>query len=134
MKLDAIANNFRIDKPEKFSLAKHDPADSCGLSIDKADAKEMLANSVKCLRSLQEKLYADGRWSVLIVVQAMDAAGKDGLIKHVMSGVNPQGVDVRSFKQPSAESYSTIFSGASCVYCRRRDASVFLTALTMKRC
>ena len=103
MKLDAIANNFRIDKPEKFSLAKHDPADSCGLSIDKADAKEMLANSVKRLRSLQEKLYADGRWSVLIVVQAMDAAGKDGLIKHVMSGVNPQGVDVRSFKQPSAE-------------------------------
>jgi PPK2 family polyphosphate:nucleotide phosphotransferase len=103
MKLDAIANNFRIDKPEKFSLAKHDPADSCGLSIDKNDAKAMLANGVKRLRGLQEKLYADGRWSVLIVMQAMDAAGKDGVIEHVMSGVNPQGVDVRSFKQPSAE-------------------------------
>lgn len=103
MKLDAIANNFRIDKPEKFSLAKHDPADSCGLSIDKNDAKAMLADGVKRLRGLQEKLYADGRWSVLIVMQAMDAAGKDGVIEHVMSGVNPQGVDVRSFKQPSAE-------------------------------
>lgn len=103
MKLDAIAKNFRIDKPKKFRLSKHDPADSCGLSIDKDDAKKMLADSVKRLRDLQEKLYADGRWSVLIVVQAMDAAGKDGLIEHVMSGVNPQGVDVRAFKQPSAE-------------------------------
>ncbi len=103
MKLDAIAKSFRIDKPEKFRLAKHDPADTAGLSIDKDDAKTMLADSVKRLRDVQEKLYADGRWSVLIVVQAMDAAGKDGLIEHVMSGVNPQGVDVRAFKQPSAE-------------------------------
>jgi PPK2 family polyphosphate:nucleotide phosphotransferase len=103
MKLDAIAKNFRIDKPGKFRLSKHDPADSCGLSIDKDDAKKMLAGSVERLRGLQEKLYADGRWSVLIVVQAMDAAGKDGLIEHVMSGINPQGVDVRAFKQPSAE-------------------------------
>jgi PPK2 family polyphosphate:nucleotide phosphotransferase len=103
MKLDAIAKRFRIDKPDKFRLSKCDPADSCGLSIDKDDAKKMLADSVERLRGLQEKLYADGRWSVLIVVQAMDAAGKDGLIEHVMSGVNPQGVDVRAFKQPSAE-------------------------------
>lgn len=103
MKLDAVAKQFRIDKPDKFRLAKHDPAECCGLSIDKDDAKKMLAESVKRLRELQEKLYADGRWSVLIVLQAMDAAGKDGLIEHVMSGVNPQGVDVRSFKQPSAE-------------------------------
>jgi PPK2 family polyphosphate:nucleotide phosphotransferase len=103
MKLDAIAKNFRIDKPDKFRLSKHDPADSCGLSIDKDDAKAMLADGIERLRGLQEKLYADGRWSVLIVVQAMDAAGKDGLIEHVMSGVNPQGVDVHAFKQPSAE-------------------------------
>jgi PPK2 family polyphosphate:nucleotide phosphotransferase len=103
MKLDAIAKRFRIDKPDKFRLSKHDPADCCGLSIEKDDAKAMLANSVKRLRGLQEMLYADGRWSVLIVVQAMDAAGKDGLVEHVMSGVNPQGVDVHAFKQPSAE-------------------------------
>lgn len=103
MKLDAIARRFRIDKPAKFRLSKHDTAERCGLSIDKSDAKEMLAGSVKRLRDLQEKLYAGGRWSVLIVLQAMDAAGKDSLIEHVMSGINPQGVDVRSFKQPSAE-------------------------------
>lgn len=103
MKLDAVAKKFRIDKPDKFRLSRHDSADCCGLSIDRDDAKAMLTDSVKRLRDLQEKLYADGRWSVLIVVQAMDAAGKDGLIEHVMSGVNPQGVDVRSFKQPSAE-------------------------------
>jgi PPK2 family polyphosphate:nucleotide phosphotransferase len=103
MKLDAIATRFRIDKPDKFRLSKHDAAECCGLSIDKGDAKAMLADSVKRLRDLQEKLYASGRWSVLIVVQAMDAAGKDSLIEHVMSGVNPQGVDVHSFKQPSAE-------------------------------
>jgi PPK2 family polyphosphate:nucleotide phosphotransferase len=103
MKLDAIAKRFRTDKPEKFRLSKHDPADCGGLTIDKDDAKKMLADSIERLRGLQEKLYADGRWSVLIVVQAMDAAGKDSLIEHVMSGINPQGVDVRAFKQPSVE-------------------------------
>jgi PPK2 family polyphosphate:nucleotide phosphotransferase len=103
MKLDSIAKRFRIDKPGKFRLSKHDPAECCGLNIDKDDAKELLVQGVKRLRGLQEKLYADGRWSVLIVVQAMDAAGKDSLIEHVMSGVNPQGVDVHSFKAPSEE-------------------------------
>jgi PPK2 family polyphosphate:nucleotide phosphotransferase len=103
MKLDTIAKRFRIDKPDKFKLSKHDTADCCGLSIDKDDAKSMLADGVKRLRGLQEKLYADGRWSVLIVVQAMDAAGKDSLIEHVMSGVNPQGCEVHSFKAPSDE-------------------------------
>jgi PPK2 family polyphosphate:nucleotide phosphotransferase len=63
----------------------------------------MLAESIERLSDLQERLYADGRWSVLIVLQAMDAAGKDSLIEHMMSGVNPQGVDVHSFKAPSAE-------------------------------
>lgn len=103
MKLDSIANRFRVDKPKKFRLSKHDAAECCGLSIDKAEAKTMLAEGIERLSVLQEKLYADGRWSVLIVLQAMDAAGKDSLIKHVMSGVNPQGVDVHSFKQPSEE-------------------------------
>jgi PPK2 family polyphosphate:nucleotide phosphotransferase len=103
MKLDSIAKGFRVDKPDKFRLAKQDTAECRGLSIDKDDAKELLAQGVKRLKGLQEKLYADGRWSVLIVLQAMDAAGKDSLIEHVMSGVNPQGVDVQSFKAPSAE-------------------------------
>ena len=63
----------------------------------------MLADDVKRLAELQERLYANDRWSVLVVLQAMDAAGKDGVIKHVMSGINPQGCEVHSFKAPSAE-------------------------------
>jgi len=103
MKLDQIAKRYRIDQPGKFKLADHDPADCCGLTIDKDEAKALLKEGVERLAELQERLYAENRWSVLMVLQAMDAAGKDSLIKHVMSGVNPQGVQVVSFKQPSAE-------------------------------
>lgn len=103
MKLGEIASRYRVDQPGKFRLADHDPADCCGLTIDKDDAKALLKEGVERLAELQERLYADNRWSVLVVLQAMDAAGKDSLIKHVMSGVNPQGVQVVSFKQPSAE-------------------------------
>jgi PPK2 family polyphosphate:nucleotide phosphotransferase len=103
MKLSKIAKRFRIDKPAKFRLSDHDPADCCGLSIDKDDAKAMLKEGVERLSDLQEKLYANNKWSVLVVFQAMDAAGKDSVIKHVMSGINPQGVQVHSFKQPSEE-------------------------------
>lgn len=103
MKLGEIASRYRVDQPGKFRLADHDPADCCGLTIDKDEAKELLKEGVERLAELQEKLYADNRWSVLVVLQAMDAAGKDSLIEHVMSGVNPQGVQVVSFKQPSAE-------------------------------
>ncbi len=103
MKLEHIAKRFRIDRPKTFRLADHDPADCCGLTIDKSDAKAMLDDGLKRLSELQQKLYADDRWSVLVVLQAMDAAGKDGVIKHVMTGLNPQGVEVHPFKQPSAE-------------------------------
>jgi PPK2 family polyphosphate:nucleotide phosphotransferase len=103
MKLEHIAKRFRIDKPETFRLADHDPAECCGLTLDKSDAKSMLDDGLKRLSELQQRLYADDRWSALIVLQAMDAAGKDGVIKHVMTGLNPQGVEVHPFKQPSAE-------------------------------
>ena len=103
MKLEKIAKQFRIERPAKFRLADHDPAECCGLSMDKAEAKAMLAEGVGRLAELQEKLYANNKWSVLVVFQAMDAAGKDSAIKHVMSGVNPQGVQVHSFKAPSEE-------------------------------
>jgi PPK2 family polyphosphate:nucleotide phosphotransferase len=103
MTLDGIAKRFRIDNPETFRLSDFDPADSQGLSIDKDEAKDLLANGIKRLSDLQDRLYASDRWSVLIVLQAMDAAGKDSLIKHVMTGLNPQGVEVHPFKQPSAE-------------------------------
>lgn len=103
MKLDNIARRFRIDRPDKFRLADHDPAKSCGLTVDKKEAKAMLAEGIERLTELQGRLYTNDRWSVLIVLQAMDAAGKDSVIKHVMTGLNPQGVEVHPFKQPSAE-------------------------------
>src|SRR6185503_1346535 len=103
MKLSKIIKRFRIDKPDKFRLSDYDSADTCGLDIEKAEAKAMLADGVERLAALQEKLYAHNRWAVLAVFQAMDAAGKDGAIKHVMSGVNPQGCQVHAFKAPSSE-------------------------------
>ena len=109
MNLERIAQRFRIDKPERFRLANFDPAEVCGLSIDKAEAKIMLTDGIARLAAFQEKLYARDHYSVLIVLQAMDAAGKDGLIKHVMTGLNPQGVEVHAFKQPSAEELSHDF-------------------------
>ncbi len=109
MKLEHFAERFRIDKPKTFRLSAHDPAESCGLTIDKAEAKSMLADGIARLSDLQERLYASGTWSALIVLQAMDAAGKDSVIKHVMTGLNPQGVEVHPFKQPSAEELSHNF-------------------------
>jgi PPK2 family polyphosphate:nucleotide phosphotransferase len=103
MTLNSIAKRFRIDSPDKFRLSTFDPGECHGLSVDKSEAKAMLAEGIEQLTDLQEQLYACDRWSVLIVLQAMDAAGKDSVIKHVMSGLNPQGVEVHSFKQPSAE-------------------------------
>ena len=96
-----ITECFRVHKGKKFALADCDPKDTCGLDIEKAEAKELLASGVKRLAKLQEKLYAEHRWSILIIVQGLDTAGKDGVIKHVMSGVNPQGCEVHSFKVPS---------------------------------
>jgi len=103
MKLAKMIKRFRVDKPDKFRLADYDPADTCGLNIEKAEAKALLADGIERLSALQEKLYAQNRCAVLAVFQAMDAAGKDGAIKHVMSGVNPQGCQVHAFKAPSPE-------------------------------
>jgi PPK2 family polyphosphate:nucleotide phosphotransferase len=95
---------YRVTDGKKFRLKDHDPGDTGGLgSEDKPEAKRMLANGVERMAELQEKLYASDEWGMLLVFQAMDAAGKDGTIKHVLSGVNPQGCQVTSFKQPSAE-------------------------------
>jgi PPK2 family polyphosphate:nucleotide phosphotransferase len=103
MKLTKIVKQCRIDKPKHFRLCDCDPGESLGLSTDIGVVKPILAEGVAHLEELQQRLYADGRWAVLIVFQAMDAAGKDSAIKHVMSGVNPQGCQVHAFKQPSAE-------------------------------
>jgi PPK2 family polyphosphate:nucleotide phosphotransferase len=99
-----LAEPFRITNGAKFRLKDVKPGDTLDLkSEDKPRAKEALAMGVEVLAELQDKLYAQDRWGVLLIFQAMDAAGKDGAIKHVMSGVNPQGCQVTSFKSPSAE-------------------------------
>jgi PPK2 family polyphosphate:nucleotide phosphotransferase len=111
MKLDKIVKRarrlsrpYRIDDGRKFKLGSIDPGDIGHLKAeDKARAKEALQVGVEALATLQDMLYAQDRWAVLLIFQAMDAAGKDGAIKHVMSGVNPQGCQVASFKAPSAE-------------------------------
>jgi len=100
-KITKFARMYQVNKPSKFSLKDVDPGDTnIFKSVD--FAKERLADGIKLLCHLQEKLYAQDRWSVLLIFQAMDAAGKDGTIKHVMSGINPQGCQVHSFKAPSA--------------------------------
>jgi PPK2 family polyphosphate:nucleotide phosphotransferase len=97
-----FADRFLVTKPKSFRLAQVDPADT-GRLRSKEQAGELLQLGVQRLAELQQKLYAQDRWSVLLIFQAMDAAGKDSTIKHVMSGVNPQGCQVVSFKQPSPE-------------------------------
>jgi PPK2 family polyphosphate:nucleotide phosphotransferase len=100
-KAGRLAALYRVDDGDKFSLDDVDPADTGPLRKDKVEG--LLRAGVERLSELQEKLYAQDRWALLLIFQAMDAAGKDGTIAHVMSGVNPQGVDVRSFKAPSSE-------------------------------
>jgi PPK2 family polyphosphate:nucleotide phosphotransferase len=94
---------FRITNGKGFQLKDFDPGDTRGLKMEKGEAAELLQRGTQWLAEEQDMLYAQDRWSLLLVFQAMDAAGKDSTIKHVMSGVNPQGCQVFSFKQPSRE-------------------------------
>src|SRR5438309_2974668 len=103
MKIDHVVRRIRIDHPERFRLADRDTAHTHGIDCDKEAAKQHLADDVERLRGLQERLNAEHRRAVLVILQGMDAGGKDGIIKHVMAGINPQGCDVHSFKQPSEE-------------------------------
>ncbi len=99
-----LTDPYRVTKGKDFRLKNVDPEDTLQFTRDdKEHAKEALAEGVTALAELQDKLYAQDKWAVLLLFQAMDAAGKDGAIKHVMSGVNPQGCQVSSFKAPSAE-------------------------------
>jgi PPK2 family polyphosphate:nucleotide phosphotransferase len=99
-----LSKPYRTTNGKKFRLKHVDPADTSELkSADKPRAKEALQTGVEALAELQAVLYAQDRWSLLLIFQAMDAAGKDGTIKHVMSGVNPQGCQVFSFKGPTSE-------------------------------
>jgi PPK2 family polyphosphate:nucleotide phosphotransferase len=102
MKSSKFAKHVRVADGAKFRLKDFDPADTLGLK-SKEHAREALEHGIARLSELQEKLFAQDCWAILVVLQAMDAAGKDSTIKHVMSGVNPQGCSATSFKAPSAE-------------------------------
>lgn len=103
-KAESVAKRYRITNGEKFRLRDVDPSDTADLkSEDKPRAKEALRVGIEALSTLQDMLYAQDHWAVLLIFQALDAAGKDSAIKHVMSGINPQGCQVVSFKAPSAE-------------------------------
>jgi PPK2 family polyphosphate:nucleotide phosphotransferase len=103
MNLAKLAQAYRIDKPRSFRLKMISPRDTRGLAIGAKEASALLKTGVERLGVLQEMLFAQDRWAVLVIFQAMDAAGKDSAIKHVMSGVSPQGSDVHSFKAPTHE-------------------------------
>jgi PPK2 family polyphosphate:nucleotide phosphotransferase len=97
-----LAKPYRIDHGKRFRLKHVDPGETGGIESPD-DARAWLQAGIELLSKMQEKLYAQDRWALLLIFQAMDAAGKDGTIRHVMSGVNPQGCEVFSFKAPSAE-------------------------------
>ena len=103
-RVKSLTEPFRVCDGRKFRLKDVDPGDTLHFkSEDKPAVEEALVNGINVLRELQDKLYAQDQWAVLLIFQALDAAGKDGAIKHVMSGINPQGCQVFSFKGPSAE-------------------------------
>lgn len=102
-KIEEFISRFRVTDGARFRLKDHDPASKGGLPFGKDEASALLQAGVKRLSELQEMLYAQDKWAILLIFQAMDAAGKDSAIKHVMSGVNPTGCHVTSFKQPSNE-------------------------------
>jgi polyphosphate kinase 2 (PPK2 family) len=123
-----LAKHCIIHPESNVRLEKLDPDETFGTKRnDKAHDKTLIR-----LRELQHLLYADKRYALLIVLQGLDAAGKDGTIRHVMSGVNPQGCDVTSFKAPTAEEWPATICGASTRPFRRRATSASSTARTMR--
>jgi len=111
-----LANPYRVTDGEKFRLNDFDPGDTKHIK-SKDDAQELLKRGSATLAELQDKLYAQDRWALLLIFQAMDAAGKDGIVKHVMSGINPQGCQVYSFKAPSQEEldHDFLWRSARCI-------------------
>jgi PPK2 family polyphosphate:nucleotide phosphotransferase len=117
-RLKEFAARYRVEKGKDFRLKDYDPADTDQLSSEaKEEAQSLLKKGIELMADLQDKLYAEDRWGVLLIFQAMDAAGKDSTIKHVMSGLNPQGVQVYSFKAPSAEDldHDYLWRAAKCL-------------------
>ncbi|MBV8401088.1 MAG: polyphosphate kinase 2 family protein [Acetobacteraceae bacterium] len=108
-RITKLLDRYRVTDGATFSLMDYDPSDTASFDIEKAEARVLLQGGIETLIANQERLYAQDRWALLCCFQAMDAAGKDSAIKHVMSGVNPQGVQVTSFKAPGPEDLSHDF-------------------------
>ena len=106
--LVGLSRHYRIARGARFRLSSISPDDTRGLRL-KDQTDELLEEASEVMASLQERLYAQDRWSVLLIFQAMDAAGKDGTIKHVMTGLNPRGCEVYSFKAPNSEELPTLY-------------------------
>jgi PPK2 family polyphosphate:nucleotide phosphotransferase len=103
MNFAKLIKRLRVEDTHGFRLADFDPADTDGLDMGKAAAEDMLAAGLRHLTAMQAKLFAQDRWALLVILQGMDAAGKDGVVKHVMSGLNPQGCEVHAFHTPTPE-------------------------------
>lgn len=124
-KVAKLIEPYRIEQGKKFRLKDFDPADTQGLDL-KEEAQQFLKDGNIRLSDMQQKLYAQDHWALLIVLQAMDAAGKDGVIRHVMSGLNPQGCQVSAFKKPSTEELNHDFLWrASKVLPKRGEIGIF---------
>ena len=113
-----LLKRFRINNGDRFDLAAHHTGDTHG--VDKRAAQDLLVSAAKRIAALQDRLYAQQEWAILIILQGMDAAGKDGVIKHVMSGVNPQGCDVHSFRAPSHQELAHDFLWRTSVHLPER--------------
>jgi len=124
---------YRVDHGKKFRLKSYDPADTAKPPLP-GTRRRAARPRHRAHAELQDKLYAQDRWGLLLIFQAMDAAGKDGVIKHVMSGVNPQGCQVYSFKTPSEEELDHDYLWRTMKCLPSGAALAFSTALTMKKC
>jgi polyphosphate kinase 2 (PPK2 family) len=132
MKMKINSRDYRVREGDDVNFQKW-PTKAEPVYKSKEEYQDLLADHVAQLSSQQELLYASNRYAVLLIFQAMDTAGKDGAIKHVMSGVNPQGCQVFSFKHPSPN-YNTIFSGAPPANYWNADVSASSIDLTTRRC
>ena len=124
---------FRITQGEGFQLKNFDPGGTCGLKREKGRASEFLRQGTEWLAQEQDMLYAQDRWSLLLVFQAMDAAGKDSTIKHVMSGVNPQGCQVSRSSNPRKRNSTTTSCGVIASVCPSAAGSGYSTAPITRR-
>ena len=135
MKTGKRLARYRIDNPKRFRLASFDPGDTGGIKLDKDDGEDDPGRRREAARRAAGGLYAQGQWALLVVLQGLDTAGKDGVIEHVMSGVNPQGCEVHSFKAPSPRSSTHDFLWrARHARCRSAVTSASSIAPTTKKC